>query len=52
MKTLGPSQPDEEYAATRAFYEARGFVPIEEFIDFWDDEPMLYGQGAVTVACG
>ncbi len=45
VKTLGPSQPDEEYAATRAFYEARGFVPIEEFIDFWDDEPMLMVKG-------
>ena len=41
VKTLGPSQPDEAYAATHAFYEARGFVPIEEFTDFWDDEPML-----------
>ena len=41
VKTLGPSHPDEEYGRTRAFYEARGFVPLEEFIDFWDDEPML-----------
>ena len=27
VKTLGPSHPDDGYAATRAFYEALGFVP-------------------------
>ncbi len=42
VKTLGPSYEDAEYARTRAFYEARGFVPIEEFIGFWsEDNPML-----------
>lgn len=30
VKTVGPSHQDEGYAATRAFYEARGFVPLQE----------------------
>ena len=30
MKTLGPSRPSEPYARTRDFYEAQGFVPLEE----------------------
>ena len=33
VKTLGPSDPSEEYARTRAFYEAMGFVPLEELLD-------------------
>jgi GNAT superfamily N-acetyltransferase len=28
--TLGPSDPDEGYKETRAFYRAMGFVPIKE----------------------
>jgi GNAT superfamily N-acetyltransferase len=36
VKTLGPSDPDEGYARTRAFYEAVGFVPLEELHDLWD----------------
>lgn len=31
LKTLSASQPNEFYARTRKFYEAWGFVPIEEF---------------------
>jgi coenzyme F420-0:L-glutamate ligase / coenzyme F420-1:gamma-L-glutamate ligase len=38
VKTLGPSRPDREYDATRAFYEAMGFVPLEELHGFWDEE--------------
>jgi len=41
VKTLGPSEVDEEYERTRRFYEARGFVPLEEMLGFWEDEPML-----------
>jgi GNAT superfamily N-acetyltransferase len=41
VKTLGPSHPDEGYARTRAFYEARGFVPLEEIHDLWEDNPCL-----------
>jgi GNAT superfamily N-acetyltransferase len=33
VKTLSPSNPDPNYAATRLFYEATGFAPIEEFSD-------------------
>ena len=29
VKTVGPSWEDEGYAATRAFYAARGFLPLE-----------------------
>jgi GNAT superfamily N-acetyltransferase len=41
VKTLGPSDPDEGYARTRRFYEARGFVPLEELHDLWDQNPAL-----------
>jgi N-acetylglutamate synthase-like GNAT family acetyltransferase len=41
VKTLGPSYPDPDYAQTRAFYEARGFVPMEELPDFWPGNPAL-----------
>jgi ribosomal protein S18 acetylase RimI-like enzyme len=37
VKTLGPSRPDEHYAKTRAFYEALGFRPLEEFKQIWDE---------------
>lgn len=35
VKTLGESHPDENYAKTRAFYSAQGFLPMEEIPDFW-----------------
>ena len=41
VKTLGPSRASEEYAATRRFYEARGFVPLEEFRELWPGNPCL-----------
>jgi GNAT superfamily N-acetyltransferase len=42
VKTLGPSHPDEHYARTRAFYEAVGYRPLEEFTRIWDaDNPCL-----------
>jgi ribosomal protein S18 acetylase RimI-like enzyme len=37
VKTLGPSNPDPGYARTRAFYEALGFRPLEEFKQIWDE---------------
>lgn len=37
VKTLGPSRPSAEYARTRAFYEAMGFRPLEEFKKIWDE---------------
>lgn len=36
VKTLGPSEPDEGYARTRAFYRARGFDPLFE-TNIWDE---------------
>jgi coenzyme F420-0:L-glutamate ligase / coenzyme F420-1:gamma-L-glutamate ligase len=42
VKTLGPSRPDPEYDRTRAFYEALGFVALEELHGLWDeDNPAL-----------
>lgn len=41
VKTLGPSDPDVGYARTRAFYEARGFVPLEEIDGLWEHNPCL-----------
>ena len=37
VKTLGPSNPDENYAKTRDFYLAMGFQPLEEFSQIWDE---------------
>jgi GNAT superfamily N-acetyltransferase len=41
VKTLGPSFPDEGYERTRRFYEARGFVPLEEIDGLWEHNPCL-----------
>jgi GNAT superfamily N-acetyltransferase len=38
VKTLSPSNDDPNYARTRLFYEAVGFVPIEEFPTLWGSE--------------
>jgi ribosomal protein S18 acetylase RimI-like enzyme len=35
VKTRGPSAPSPEYERTRAFYEAMGFIPLEERHDIW-----------------
>jgi GNAT superfamily N-acetyltransferase len=41
VKTLGPSWPDPGYERTRRFYEARGFVPLEEIHGLWEHNPCL-----------
>lgn len=41
VKTLGPSRPDPGYERTRRFYEARGFVPLEEIHGLWGHNPCL-----------
>jgi coenzyme F420-0:L-glutamate ligase/coenzyme F420-1:gamma-L-glutamate ligase len=38
VKTLGPSASSRGYEATRAFYEAMGFVALEELHGLWDDD--------------
>ena len=38
VKTLAPSDPDPGYAATRAFYLARGFRPLEVLPQVWGPE--------------
>ncbi len=43
VKTLSASHPDKSYAKTRMFYEAIGFVPLEEFKELWGKEnPCLF----------
>lgn len=37
VKTLSPSHPSEHYAATRSFYAARGFRPLEELTAIWGE---------------
>jgi ribosomal protein S18 acetylase RimI-like enzyme len=41
VKTRGPSDPDEHYDRTLAFYLAMGFIPLEELIGFWPGDPCL-----------
>jgi ribosomal protein S18 acetylase RimI-like enzyme len=42
VKTLSSRHPDEGYRRTRAFYEAYGFRPLEEFPTLWSpDQPAL-----------
>jgi GNAT superfamily N-acetyltransferase len=41
VKTLGPSRPSEGYERTRLFYEARGFVALEEIHGLWESNPCL-----------
>jgi ribosomal protein S18 acetylase RimI-like enzyme len=43
VKTLGPSHPSEQYATTRAFYEALGYHALEEFAadTLWPGNPCL-----------
>lgn len=41
VKTLGPSRPNAEYAATRGFYRSVGFVPLEENRLWGDVNPCL-----------
>ena len=42
VKTLGASYPDPFYERTRLFYEAMGFLPVEEFKNLWGpDNPCL-----------
>jgi len=37
VKTLAESDPDANYAATRAFYAAMGFRPLEEIRQIWGE---------------
>ena len=41
VKTLGPSDPDPDYAVTRAFYRSVGFLAVEETPAFWPGNPCL-----------
>ena len=41
VKTQGPSLPCEQYARTTRFYEASGFVALEEVHGLWPGVPTL-----------
>ena len=38
VKTVASDRPNKEYAGTRRFYEARGFLPVEVFPTLWGPE--------------
>lgn len=43
VKTLDESAEYEPYNGTRAFYAREGFIPLEVFTTFWDeDNPCLF----------
>jgi ribosomal protein S18 acetylase RimI-like enzyme len=43
VKTLADSHPSPEYAATRAFYRAVGFLPLTVLPEHWDPaNPCLF----------
>lgn len=43
VKTLDSSAEYEPYNGTRAFYKKEGFIPLEVFTTFWDeDNPCLF----------
>jgi ribosomal protein S18 acetylase RimI-like enzyme len=43
VKTRGPSAESQEYERTRAFYEALGYLPLEERTDIWGPKnPCLF----------
>jgi ribosomal protein S18 acetylase RimI-like enzyme len=43
VKTLDSSAENEPYERTRAFYQKMGFIPLEVFTTFWNEEnPCLF----------
>ncbi len=36
VKTVAATSKSSEYAETRKFYEAKGFIPFEIFPELWD----------------
>ncbi len=41
VKTLGPSHADEAYGKTLSFYQALGYIPLEELQGIWAENPCL-----------
>ena len=58
VKTLDSSAEYEPYERTRAFYKKMGFIPLEVFTTFWNEEnPCLFlakylGAGTATQGDG
>ncbi|MFK8139127.1 MAG: GNAT family N-acetyltransferase [Bdellovibrionales bacterium] len=42
VKTVGPSRDNNDYKKTRMFYAARGFLELEEILNFWEQNPGLF----------
>lgn len=42
VKTLDGSEPVDTYKRTRAFYQSRGFKPLEVFDTLWENDPCLF----------
>ena len=52
VKTVAETSPSPEYAQTRRFYLARGFVPLEVFPTLWDPwNPALQLVKTLDAAC-
>ncbi|HEV2502597.1 MAG TPA: GNAT family N-acetyltransferase [Mesorhizobium sp.] len=52
VKTIAASKEDANYAATRAFYESVGFLPVEEFPTLWDiSNPCLLMIQPLKLCC-
>lgn len=53
VKTVGPSYADEGYEATRAFYAAQDFLPLEEVEGLdWDGPTVIMVKPVVVPAAG
>lgn len=51
VKTVAATSKSAEYAQTRKFYEAQGFVPVEIFPELWDPwNPALQSIKCLTTA--
>ncbi len=51
IKTIAASRPDTNYAQTRAFYAAKGYVPLEVFPTLWSPaNPVLQLVKALNAA--
>ena len=53
VKTLAAEHPSPEYAETRRFYEALGYVPLEVFPTLWGPKlPVLQLVKNLSMVCG
>ena len=48
MKTLAPTHTDENYAKTRAFWQALGFIPMDSHLLWGEENPCLVMVKPIT----